>query len=87
MVFRVFGFHESIYEIWSFVVLVTEFCAGGNVVLLYAAKYKDVQTVVNISGRFFLVRGIEARLGKDYFKRIKENGFVDVWNRKGIPSF
>lgn len=52
-------------------------------VLLYAAKYKDVQTVVNISGRFFLERGIEGRLGKDYFKRIKENGFIDVSNRKG----
>ncbi|ESQ41162.1 hypothetical protein EUTSA_v10014553mg [Eutrema salsugineum] len=56
---------------------------GGNVVLLYAAKYKDVQTVVNISGRFFLERGIEGRLGKDYFKRIKESGFIDVRNRKG----
>ncbi|CAN7068520.1 unnamed protein product [Brassica rapa subsp. trilocularis] len=57
--------------------------AGGSVVLLYAAKYKDVQTVVNISGRFFLERGIEMRLGKDYLKRIKENGFIDVRNRKG----
>nr|AFO66535.1 putative alpha/beta hydrolase fold protein [Brassica napus] len=56
---------------------------GGSVVLLYAAKYKDVQTVVNISGRFFLERGIEMRLGKDYLKRIKENGFIDVRNRKG----
>ncbi|XP_010453252.1 PREDICTED: uncharacterized protein LOC104735205 [Camelina sativa] len=56
---------------------------GGNVVLLYAAKYNDVQTVVNISGRFFLERGIEGRLGKDYFKRIKEDGFIDVRNRKG----
>jgi alpha/beta superfamily hydrolase len=56
---------------------------GGNVVLLYAAKYNDVQTVVNISGRFFLDRGIEFRLGKDYFKRIKDNGFIDVSNRKG----
>nr|VDC85976.1 unnamed protein product [Brassica oleracea] len=56
---------------------------GGNVVLLYAAKYKDVEIVVNISGRFFLERGIEGRLGKDYLKRIKENGFIDVRNRKG----
>ncbi|CAN8299360.1 unnamed protein product [Cochlearia groenlandica] len=56
---------------------------GGNVVLLYAAKYKDVHTVVNISGRFFLERGIEGRLGKDYSNRIKENGFIDVWKRKG----
>ncbi|KFK25452.1 hypothetical protein AALP_AA8G116900 [Arabis alpina] len=56
---------------------------GGNVVLLYAAKYKDVQTVVNLSGRFFLEKGIEGRLGKDYLKRIEEDGFIDVWNRKG----
>ncbi|CAA7039806.1 unnamed protein product [Microthlaspi erraticum] len=56
---------------------------GGNVVLLYAAKYKDVQTVVNISGRFFLERGIQGRLGKDFTKRITENGFIDVRNRKG----
>ncbi|CAH8303595.1 unnamed protein product [Eruca vesicaria subsp. sativa] len=55
---------------------------GGNVVLLYAAKYKDVEIVVNISGRFFLERGIEGRLGKDYLKRIKENGCIDVRNRK-----
>ena len=52
-------------------------------VLLYAAKYKDVKTVVNISGRFYLERGIEMRLGKDYLKRIKENGFIDVRNRNG----
>ncbi|KAJ0243330.1 Alpha/beta-Hydrolases superfamily protein [Hirschfeldia incana] len=56
---------------------------GGSVVLLYVAKYKDVQAVVNISGRFFLERGMEWRLGKDYFKRIRENGFIDVRNRKG----
>ncbi|XP_009121902.1 uncharacterized protein LOC103846683 [Brassica rapa] len=56
---------------------------GGSVVLLYAAKYKDVKTVVNISGRFYLERGIEMRLGKDYLKRIKENGFIDVRNRNG----
>lgn len=56
---------------------------GGNVVLLYAAKYKAVEIVVNISGRFFLERAIEGRLGKDYMKRIKENGFIDVRNRKG----
>lgn len=56
---------------------------GGNVVLLYAAKYKDVEIVVNISGRFFLERGIEGRLGKDYMKKIKEDGFIDVRNRKG----
>lgn len=51
--------------------------------LLYTSKYNDVHNVVNISGRFDLKRGIEDRLGKDYMKRIKQNGFIDVVNRKG----
>ncbi|XVF89083.1 hypothetical protein PTKIN_Ptkin19aG0102200 [Pterospermum kingtungense] len=56
---------------------------GGNVVLFYASKYNDVSIVVNISGRFHLEKGIEGRLGKDYLQRIKQNGFIDVKNRKG----
>ncbi|KDP34090.1 hypothetical protein JCGZ_07661 [Jatropha curcas] len=56
---------------------------GGNVVLLYASKYNDVHTVVNISGRFNLERGIEGRLGNDFLQRIEQNGFIDVKNRKG----
>ncbi|KAK6927272.1 Serine aminopeptidase, S33 [Dillenia turbinata] len=56
---------------------------GGNVVLLYASKYNDVHTVINISGRFDLGKGIESRLGKDFLGRIKANGFIDVKNRKG----
>ncbi|XP_030530748.1 uncharacterized protein LOC115741141 isoform X1 [Rhodamnia argentea] len=56
---------------------------GGNVVLLYASKYDDVNTVVNISGRFNLERGIEGRLGKDFLQRIKKNGFIDVKNKRG----
>ncbi|KAJ9183587.1 hypothetical protein P3X46_007419 [Hevea brasiliensis] len=56
---------------------------GGNVVLLYASKYNDVHTVVNISGRFNLKKGIEGRLGKDFLQRIKQNGFIDIKNKKG----
>lgn len=56
---------------------------GGDVVLLYASKYSDVSTVVNISGRFNLERGIEGRLGKDFLKRIKQSGFIDVKDRRG----
>lgn len=56
---------------------------GGNVVLLYASRFNDVQNVVNISGRFDLRRGIEGRLGKDYLQRIQLYGFIDVANRKG----
>ncbi|XP_065849084.1 uncharacterized protein [Euphorbia lathyris] len=56
---------------------------GGNVVLLYASKYNDVNAVVNISGRFDLKRGIEGRLGKEFLQRIKQNGFINVYSRKG----
>lgn len=56
---------------------------GGNVVLLYASKYNDVHTVVNISGRFNLEKGMEGRLGKDFLLRLKQHGYLDVFNRKG----
>lgn len=51
---------------------------GGNVVLLYASKYHDIRTVVNVSGRYDLGRGIEERLGKDFLERVKKDGFIDV---------
>lgn len=57
--------------------------AGGNVVLLYASKYKDIHTVVNISGRFNLARGMESRLGKNFIQKIKQDGFIDVKNKRG----
>ncbi|KAI4337145.1 hypothetical protein L6164_015594 [Bauhinia variegata] len=60
---------------------------GGNVVLLYASKYKDAHTVVNISGRFNLLRGMERRLGKDFIQRIKRDGFIDVKNRRGELAY
>jgi hypothetical protein len=53
------------------------------VVLLYASKYHDIHTVVNVSGRYDLQRGIEERLGKDFMQRIKEDGFIDVKNKTG----
>ncbi|OVA08158.1 hypothetical protein BVC80_1721g14 [Macleaya cordata] len=56
---------------------------GGNVVLLYASKYHDVRTIVNVSGRFNLEGGIEVRLGKDFLQRIKKDGFIDVKDRTG----
>ncbi|KAJ6382698.1 hypothetical protein OIU77_031180 [Salix suchowensis] len=56
---------------------------GGNVVLLYASKYNDVHTVVNISGRFNLEKGMEGRLGKDFLLRLQQHGYIDVFNRKG----
>lgn len=56
---------------------------GGNVVLLYASMYNDVHTIVNISGRFNLENGIEARLGKGFQQRIRQNGFIDIRNKRG----
>ena len=52
-------------------------------VLLYASKYHDIHTVVNVSGRYDLQRGIEERLGKEFMQRIKEDGFIDVKNKTG----
>lgn len=60
--------------------------AGGNVALLYASMFNDVSKIVNISGRFNLERGIEGRLGKDFLQRIKQNGFIDVKNKRGKQS-
>lgn len=54
--------------------------------LLYASKYKDVDIIVNISGRFNLVKGIEGRLGKKFMQRIKRDGYVDVKNSRGEPQ-
>lgn len=51
--------------------------------LLYASRYNDVETIINISGRFNLERGIEGRLGKDFQNKIDQNGFIDVKSRRG----
>ncbi|CAN6359340.1 unnamed protein product [Urochloa humidicola] len=56
---------------------------GGNAVLLYASKYSDVPSIVNISGRFALERGIDGRLGRNFMQRINKDGYIDVKNRKG----
>ncbi|XP_057967641.1 uncharacterized protein LOC131157472 isoform X1 [Malania oleifera] len=60
---------------------------GGNVVLLYASKYNDVHTIVNVSGRYNLEKGIEERLGKEFLHRIEENGFIEVMNKTGQVNY
>ncbi|XP_022639670.1 uncharacterized protein LOC106769539 isoform X2 [Vigna radiata var. radiata] len=60
------------------VTLIIGHSKGGGVVLLYASKYHDIKTVINISGRYDLKAGIEERLGKDYLERIRKDGFIDV---------
>ncbi|KAL2237097.1 mycophenolic acid acyl-glucuronide esterase, mitochondrial [Sesamum indicum] len=60
---------------------------GGNAVLMYASRYKDIHTIVNIAGRFNLRRGIEGRLGKDFQEKIERCGFIDVKNRRGKTEY
>jgi hypothetical protein len=59
---------------------------GGVIVLLYASKYHDVKTVVNLSGRYNLQAGIEERLGKDYLERIRKEGSIDVRSGKSFTQ-
>nr|XP_017241909.1 PREDICTED: putative uncharacterized protein YDL057W isoform X1 [Daucus carota subsp. sativus] len=51
---------------------------GGDVVLLYASKYRDIKRVVNVAGRYDLKGGIEKRLGRDFLQVIQKEGFIDV---------
>ncbi|XP_060208496.1 uncharacterized protein LOC132635911 isoform X3 [Lycium barbarum] len=74
---------EHFHEEERFIAAIVGHSKGGNAVLLYASRYRDVQTVINISGRFNLERGIEGRLGRDFKEKINWDGFIDVRNRKG----
>ncbi|KAK3161100.1 hypothetical protein QOZ80_1BG0071830 [Eleusine coracana subsp. coracana] len=56
---------------------------GGNVVVLYASIYGDVPLVVNLSGRFYVEKGIEERLGKGFMDRINKEGYIEVRNKTG----
>lgn len=76
-------FSEQKYEISAIV----GHSKGGDDVLLYASRYRDVHTVVNLSGRFALDRGIERFLGKDFIQRIKKDGFIDVVDKTGKVAF
>ncbi|XP_006357701.1 uncharacterized protein [Solanum tuberosum] len=60
---------------------------GGDVVLLYASKYHNVHTVINLSGRYNLEKGIAERLGKDFLEIIKKDSFIDVKNRAGNVDY
>lgn len=54
-----------------------------NIVLLYASKYHDVDTVINVSGRYDLKKGIEERHGTGILERIGKSGVINVKNSKG----
>ncbi|XP_027333852.1 uncharacterized protein LOC113848500 [Abrus precatorius] len=67
-------FHEANRS----VIAIVGHSKGGGVVLLYASKYHDIKTVVNLSGRYDMKAGLEERFGKDYMERIRKDGFIDV---------
>ncbi|KAL9242004.1 hypothetical protein vseg_016051 [Gypsophila vaccaria] len=56
---------------------------GGDVVLLYASKYHDIPTVVNLSGRYDLKKGISERLGETFMEKLKKDGYLDVKSKTG----
>ncbi|KAF5203015.1 Alpha/beta-Hydrolases superfamily protein [Thalictrum thalictroides] len=60
-----------------------EIISGGNVVLLYASKFHDVPTIINVAGRYDTKKGIAERLGKDFMEVINRDGFIDVVSKKG----
>ncbi|BBN05237.1 uncharacterized protein MPTK1_3g11480 [Marchantia polymorpha subsp. ruderalis] len=60
---------------------------GGNVVLLYASKYGDVSTVVNVSGRFDLNIGQLERFGEAGMKTLEQEGFLDVKDKAGNVEY
>lgn len=47
---------------------------GGDVVLLYASKYHNVHTVVNLSACYHLQRGMDSRLGKNFWRESRRMG-------------
>lgn len=56
---------------------------GGNIVLLYAAKYADVPKVVNVSGRFHMERGTRERFGATGLQKIQEEGGLELSDSLG----
>ncbi|XP_062091043.1 uncharacterized protein LOC133797224 isoform X2 [Humulus lupulus] len=60
---------------------------GHSKVLLYASKYHDIHTVVNISGRYDLKSGLVERLGEDIMQKLGESGYIDVKDEKRDTSY
>lgn len=52
--------------------------AGANAALLYASKYHDIKTIVNLSGSPDLRIGLEYRFGKDFMERLRKEGFIEL---------
>ncbi|KAK4774955.1 hypothetical protein SAY86_009890 [Trapa natans] len=60
---------------------------GGDVVLLYASMYHDICSVVNLSGRYNLTRGIKEMLGEDFMEKINKDGFIEKMNKAGTMKY
>ncbi|XP_016202219.1 uncharacterized protein LOC107643155 isoform X1 [Arachis ipaensis] len=60
---------------------------GANEVLLYASKYHDIKTVVNLSGRYAMNGGLEERFGKDFMEKISKEGFIELKSKSGTVDF
>ncbi|XP_004507939.1 uncharacterized protein [Cicer arietinum] len=60
---------------------------GANAVLLYASKYHDIKTVVNLSGRYDLKAGLEGHLGNKFMERIREEGFIELKTKSGNAAY
>lgn len=56
-------------------------------VLLYASKYRDIKTVVNLSGRYDFKQGLEQFLGKKFMERIRKEGFIQWKTKSGNRPF
>ena len=52
-------------------------------VLLYASRYSDVATIVNLCGQFDLQCDVKERLGEVGLQAMQEKGYVEVKNRTG----
>ncbi|KAG5116730.1 hypothetical protein JHK84_042843 [Glycine max] len=60
---------------------------GSDVVLLFASKYSDIKTIVNLSEHYDMKAGIGEPFGKDYLERIRKDGFIDVKKRRSANGF
>ncbi|KAK9705451.1 hypothetical protein RND81_07G058200 [Saponaria officinalis] len=66
---------------------VVKYFKGGDDVLLYASKYHDIRTVVNLSGRYDLKKGISERMGENFMERLKKDRYIDVKSKTGVVMY
>ncbi|KAL2338728.1 hypothetical protein Fmac_013174 [Flemingia macrophylla] len=69
---------QHFHEANRTVIAIVGHSKGANVALLYASKYHDIKTIVNLSGSHDLKLGLEFRLGKDFLERLRKEGFIEL---------